>query len=141
MTRKQTDNYRDELTRLEMLRSGNESTGLYFVADKESAEANIRIALEQAEAYEADAIFFRTFPEDSKRSPLPQIYIYRDTSLNLNEAYYATIHCRLWNAGVVPLAFIITASQVKILNCRHERILTTNTTNLNTLRFTSLKNW
>ena len=119
MTRKSTDNYRDELTRLEMLRS-DESTGLYFVADKESAEAHIRIALEQAEAYEADAVFFRTFTEVSKRSPLPQIYIYRDTSLSLNESYYATIHCRLWNSGVVPLAFIITAGHVKILNCRHE---------------------
>ncbi|MEI6702652.1 MAG: N-6 DNA methylase [Deltaproteobacteria bacterium] len=120
MTRKSTDNYRDELTRLEMLRSDNEPTDLSFVADKGSAEAHIRIALEQAEAYEADAVFFRTFPEDSKRSPLPQIYIYRDTSLSLCESHYATIHCRLWNAGVVPLAFIITAAQVKILNCRHE---------------------
>ncbi|OGU23586.1 MAG: hypothetical protein A2X85_01840 [Geobacteraceae bacterium GWF2_54_21] len=119
MTRRTIDNYRDMLTRLEMLGPGEEPTGLYFVADKESAEAHIRIALEQAEAYEANAIFFRTFPEDSKRSPLPQIYIYRDTSLRLDETYYATIHCRLWNAGVVPLAFIITASQVKILNCRH----------------------
>lgn len=120
MTRKTNDNYRDELTRLEMLGSDGSPAGLYFVADKGSAEAHIRIALEQAEAYEADAIFFRTFPEDSKRSPLPQIYIYRDTSLDLNESHYATIHCRLWNAGVVPLALIITASQVKILNCRHE---------------------
>lgn len=120
MTRKSTDNYRDELTRLEMFRSDGETTDLYFVADKESAEAHIRIALEQAEAYEADAVFFRTFPEDSKRSPLPQIYIYRDTSLALGESHYATIHCRLWNAGVVPLAFIITAGQIKILNCRHE---------------------
>jgi len=119
MTRRTIDNYRDMLTRLEMLGPGEEPTGLYFVADKESAEAHIRIALEQAEAYEANAIFFRTFPEDSKRSPLPQIYIYRDTSLRLDETYYATIHCRLWNAGVVPLVFIITASQVKILNCRH----------------------
>jgi type I restriction-modification system DNA methylase subunit len=120
MTRKSTDNYRDELTRLEMLRSDDKSTGLYFVVDKESAEAHIRIALEQAEAYEANAVFFRTFPEDSKRSPLPQIYIYHDSLLSLNESYYATIHCRLWNSGVVPLAFIITAGQVKILNCRHE---------------------
>lgn len=120
MTRKSTDNYKYELTRLEMLRSDDEPTGFYFVADKDSAEAHIRIALEQAEAYEADAVFFRTFPENSKRSPLPQIYIYRDTSLSLDESYYATIHCRLWNAGVVPLAFIITAGQVKILNCRHE---------------------
>lgn len=120
MTGITNDNYRDELTRLEMLGSDDEPTGLYFVADKESAEAHIRIALNLAETYNADAVFFRTFPEDNKRSPLSQIYIYRDTSLTLDETYYATIHCRLWNAGVVPLAFIITASQVKILNCRHE---------------------
>lgn len=120
MTRKTNDNYRDELTRLEMLGSDGTPTGLYFVADKESTEAHIRIGLDLAETYRADAVFFRTFPEDNKRSPLPQIYIYRDTSLTLNETYYATIHCRLWNAGVVPLVFIITAGQVKILNCRHE---------------------
>ncbi|RII26926.1 MAG: hypothetical protein CXR30_16000 [Geobacter sp.] len=120
MTGMTNDIYRDELTRLEMLGSDREPTNLYFVTDKESVEAHIRIALEQAETYKADAVFFRTFPEDNKRSPLPQIYIYRDTSLTLNESDYATIHCRLWNAGVVPLAFIITASQVKILNCRHE---------------------
>lgn len=120
MTRKTNDNYRDELTRLEMLGSEGVPTGLYFVADKESTEAHIRIALDLAETYKADAVFFRSFPEDSKRSPLPQIYIYRDMSLTMNETYYATIHCRLWNAGVVPLVFIITAGQVKILNCRHE---------------------
>lgn len=118
MARKTNDNYRGELTRMEMLGSDGEPAGLYFVADKESTEAHIRIALDMAETYKADAVFFRTFSEDNKRSPLSQIYIYRDTSLTLND--YATIHCRLWNAGVVPLAFIITASQVKILNCRHE---------------------
>lgn len=120
MMRKASDIYKEQLTRLEMLGADGESAGLYFVADKGTVDASIRIALEHAESYEADAVFFRTFPVDSKRSPLPQIYIYRNTSLDIDENYYATIHCRLWNAGVVPLAFIITASQVKILNCRHE---------------------
>lgn len=120
MIRRTKDNYRDELTHLEMLRSDGEPAGLYFVNDKESAEPHIRIALEQAESYEADAVFFRVFPQDDKRSPLPQIYIYHDTSLTFDETHYARIHCRLWNAGIVPLVFILTASQVKILNCRLE---------------------
>ena len=120
MMRKANYSYRDELTRLEMLRSDGEPTGLYFVAAKEFADPHIRISLEQAETYEADAVFFRTFPEDKNRSPLPQIYIYQDSSLTLNETHYAGIHRRLWNAGIVPLVIILTASQVKIINCRQE---------------------
>jgi hypothetical protein len=114
------DNYKEELTRLEMLRIDGEPTGLYFVTDKEFAEPRIRIALEQAEYYEADAVFFRTFPDGDTRSPLPQIYIYYNTALSLDETRYAGIHRRLWNAGIVPLVFILTTSQVKILNCRQE---------------------
>lgn len=112
--------FRDELNGLEMLPADGEPTSLYFVADKESAEAHIRIALEQAESYEAHAVFFRMFPEGDERSPIPQIYVYHDTDLSLNESRYARIHLRLWNAGVVPLVFILTAGQVKIVNCRQE---------------------
>ncbi|OGT97427.1 MAG: hypothetical protein A2X80_04585 [Geobacteraceae bacterium GWB2_52_12] len=112
--------FRDELNSLEMLPTAGEPTSLFFVADKESAEAHIRIALEQAESYEAHAVFFRMFPEGDKRAPIPQIYVYHDTDLSLNESRYARIHLRLWNAGVVPLVFILTAGQVKIINCRQE---------------------
>lgn len=112
--------FRDELNYLEMLPADGEPTSLFFVANKESSEAHIRIALEQAESYEAHAVFFRMFPEGDKRSPIPQIYVYHDTDLSLNESRYARIHLRLWNAGVVPLVFILTAGQVKILNCRQE---------------------
>ncbi len=112
--------FRDELNGLEMLPADGAQTSLFFVADKESAEAHIRIALEQAESYEAHAVFFRVFPEGDKRSPIPQIYVYHDTDLSLNESRYARIHLRLWNAGVVPLLFILTAGQVKIINCRQE---------------------
>ncbi|MBK5274378.1 MAG: N-6 DNA methylase [Desulfuromonadales bacterium] len=112
--------FKDELNCLEMLPADGEPTSLFFVANKEDAEAHIRIALEQAESYEANAVFFRMFPEGDKRSPIPQIYIYHDNDLFLNEARYARIHLRLWNAGVVPLVFILTAGQVKIINCRQE---------------------
>jgi len=114
------DILRDELNRMEMLRPDGELPSLYFVADKDTAEPCIRIALEQAGRYRADAVFFRIFPTVDKRSPIPQIYIYHDTALSLNEANYAGIHRRLWNAGVVPLMFILSAGQVKILNCRKE---------------------
>jgi len=112
--------FRDQLDRLRLLPLDDEQpTGLFFVADK-SRLPRIRIALEQAERYEADAVFFRLFPDDENRSPLPQVYIYSDTTLLLNESRYAEIHRRLWNAGVVPLVFIFTAAEVKVLNCRRE---------------------
>lgn len=114
------DIFRDELSHMEMLRPDGELSSLYFVADKDAVEPHTRIALEQAERYHADAVFFRIFPAGDKRSPISQIYIYHDTSLSFNEANYAGIHRRLWNAGVVPLVFILTAGQVKILNCRQE---------------------
>lgn len=115
------DNYKDTLAQLEMLRPDGEATNLYFVADKKDVDdPRIRFALEQAIQYQADAVFFRTFPEDPKRSPIPQIYIYRDTSLVLDVSEYAIKHKKLWNAGVVPLVFILTLHEVKILNCRQE---------------------
>jgi hypothetical protein len=114
------ENFRDELNRMEMLRSDGEPTTLFFVADKDAAEPRIRFALELAARYHADAVFFRTFPAGDNRSPLPQIYIYYDTALSLDNTRYAEIHRRLWNAGIVPLFFILNAGQVKVLNCRQE---------------------
>ncbi|MEN8136494.1 MAG: N-6 DNA methylase [Thermodesulfobacteriota bacterium] len=114
------ENIKVTLNRMEMFSQDGELESLYFVADKDAAEPRIRIALEQAERYRVDAVFFRTFPSDDNRSPIPQIYFYNDTALSLNEAYYSGIHRRLWNAGIVPLVFILTAGQVKILNCRQE---------------------
>ena len=114
------DTFRDELNRMEMLRPEGELSSFYFVADINTVEPRIRIALEQAASYHADAVFFRIFPTGDKRSPIPQIYIYHDTALFFNESNYAGIHRRLWNAGTPPLMFIFTAGQVKILNCRQE---------------------
>jgi type I restriction-modification system DNA methylase subunit len=113
--------FKAELSRMEMLSLDDVPSNLYFVEDKEKVrDPRIRIALDQAEKYKAQAVFFRIFPEDPNRSPQPQIYIYHDTDLALDGATYAKIHRRLWNAGIVPLVFIFTAGQVKVLNCRQE---------------------
>jgi hypothetical protein len=114
------EQFKAELNRMEMLSLEGETSSLYFVADKENTkDPHIRIALEEAEGYEAKAVFFRIFPEDPKRSPLPQVFIYHDTALTSDkQSSYAEKHRRLWNAGIVPLMFILTTSEVKILNCR-----------------------
>jgi hypothetical protein len=119
----------EELKSLHMLPLNGEPRSLYFVTDKEQVEAPyIRIALEQAEKYAADAVFFRIFSENSHRSPIPQIYIYHDPSLSSEkENQYAEIHRRLWNAGVVPLIFITTPNGVRILNCRCEPAIAKDT--------------
>ncbi|HOI18120.1 MAG TPA: hypothetical protein PK036_17410, partial [Geobacteraceae bacterium] len=93
MTGSVNENFTDELNRLEMFPADGEPSSLYFVEDKNKIEdPRIRITLEHAERYNANAVFFRLFPESSNRSPLPQIYIYHDTSLFLNEINYAEIH-------------------------------------------------
>jgi type I restriction-modification system DNA methylase subunit len=112
--------FKNQLTMLDMLSSkGKQTTGFYFVKEKPE-NASVRISLEEAERYEADAVFFRMFPDEKNRSPLPQVYIYHNTTLDLDVARYAEIHRRLWNAGVVPLVFIFTATEVRVLNCRRE---------------------
>ncbi len=115
------DNFKAELNRMEMNSADGELSNLYFVADKGApSNPRIRIALDQAEKYNAQAVFFRIYPEDPNRTPQPQIYIYHDTNLAWDNNAYAQIHRRLWNAGIVPLVFILTPGQVKVLNCRQE---------------------
>ena len=94
------DNFKAELNRMEMNSADGELSNLYFVADKElPLDPRICLALDQAEKFKATAVFFRIFPEDLKRSPQPQIYIYHDTELTLDDAKYALIHCRPVFAG------------------------------------------
>lgn len=122
--RGQPDNaLRAKLEEMDLLPTNQGEQELYFVSDRYEItdKPNIRIALERAAEFKADAVFFRIFPDDgeyTKRLPIPQIYIYHDTSFCLNEDRYAEIQHHLWNAGVVPLAFIFKIHEVKIINCR-----------------------
>ncbi|WP_144605858.1 HsdM family class I SAM-dependent methyltransferase [Algoriphagus algorifonticola] len=103
---------------LEALGIKNGSYGLRWVSEKEREKNNehIYIALEQAERFNAKAIYFRFFSEDI-RPPRPQIYIYEYSEINLDQNSPAQIHHHLWNAGVVPYAFIFRESEVLVYNC------------------------
>ncbi len=110
----------NKLKHLEMYSTDDEqSSCLFFVAEK-TKHPHVRISLEHAEEYKADAVFFRRFPDGDNRSLMPQIYVYYDNNLSLDKPKYAEIHRRLWNVGIVPLAYIITATEIKVLNCRRE---------------------
>jgi type I restriction-modification system DNA methylase subunit len=125
MSRQSNDSFIAELEALGMLSANGELDAdeelvdLYFVSDRAQVNnPSVRIALEQAADFEADAVFFRVFPKDAKRHPIPQIYIYHDTNICLNQNRYGEIQRRIWNSGTVPLAFISSAVDLKILNCR-----------------------
>ena len=101
----------------QVLGMGKDSQGFYFVSEKESVEDEyIYLALEQAERFEAKAVYFRFF-SDSTRPPRPQVYIYDLPEINSNNKKTAKIHHRLWNAGIVPYCFIFQVSQILVYNC------------------------
>ena len=100
---------------------------LFFVADKEQTEPVIRIALENAESHNADAVFFRIFPENENRSPLPQLYIYNRTGSAFDSFEFGLLQRNLWNAGVVPLVAVLTVEAVKLFSCRREPELENDT--------------
>lgn len=93
------------------------SHGLKWVSEKENEKDEyIRLALEQADNFDAKAVYFRYF-SDQSAPPRPQVYIYDLPELHSNENKDAEIHHRLWNAGVVPYCFIYKVSQILVFNC------------------------
>jgi hypothetical protein len=97
-----------------MLENGEPSPGLVFVGEKAKNHSE-RIALEYAEKYQADAVYFRIF--DGNRPPIPQIYIYDFTKQEKNESELAELYKRLWNSCRVPLFFVFFKTEVKIFSC------------------------
>lgn len=75
-------------------------------------------SLETAEIYEADAVYFRRF--DDGRVPIPQIYIYDNTSERYNTKKYAEIHRNLWSSCIIPVFIIIEKTQIKIFDSRNK---------------------
>ncbi len=93
------------------------SIGIRFVSAKEDERNNpdIYLALEQADKFNATAVYFRFY--DNGRPPQPQVYIYDRQELKEYVDSDADIHHKLWNAGVVPFCFIFKASKVLVYNC------------------------
>ncbi len=67
------DDFLNILTRFDMMSEGGKSPGLVFVGDEISDYSEMP-ALENAEKYGANAVYFRRF--EYGRPPVPQIYIY-----------------------------------------------------------------
>jgi len=89
---------------------------LYFVKDKEKYnDPYIRLALENAENYDIDAVYFRRF-ENENRPPIPQIYIIDNTENTKDNKELAGLYLKLWNSCQIPLLYVFSNLDVKIYN-------------------------
>ena len=104
---------------LELLpHGGEESRRLFFVKDKKNySDPYIYLALEKAEKYDADAVYFR-FLEN--QTPIPQIYVYDNTVSSIDEQKISERQRRIWNSVQVPLFYVFTKTEVLIFNSYNE---------------------
>lgn len=97
-------------------------SSVYLVSDIEKYRKNkgvnpyVIVELENAQKYEADAVYFRFF--ESGRMPLPQIYIFDNTTRGKQHKELAELHKNLWSAGVIPVYFVIERSQLRVYDGR-----------------------
>ena len=105
-------------TALEEFDMGDDSPGLIYVKNKgnENITPYERIALETAEKYKADAIYFRKFIDN--RPSIPQIYLYNCTPINRNmsDGEIANLHRRLWNSAQVPFFIVFRRHCIQVFN-------------------------
>jgi hypothetical protein len=111
-----TKEYKNGLSKLEMLEDEQYSSGLIHVKDLDDVDTQInyhqRIHLEKAKRVNADAVYFRNYPNNSRPS-IPQLYIFDFT---INEADLVEIHKNVWSTSEVRLYVVITKTEVKLFN-------------------------
>lgn len=83
---------------------------------EEDCSPYIIIALERAQNFHADAVYFRFFEDN--RPPLPQIYIYDNINNHRSELEYRELHRNIWSASEIPIYFIIDNTQIRIFDSR-----------------------
>ena len=84
-------------------------------SDKNLLPAEI-FALEDADEFDATAVYFRHFRDG--RSAIPQIYIYDNTDNNFDDKKLADIHRDLWSYSRIPMFVVIEKTDVKIFDAR-----------------------
>lgn len=111
-----TKEYKRGLSKLKMLEDEQYSSGLIHVLELENSHAELnyhqRIHLEKAKRVNADAVYFRNYPNNSRPS-IPQLYIFDFT---INEADLVEIHKNVWSTSEVRLYVVITKTEVKLFN-------------------------
>ncbi|WP_421812351.1 HsdM family class I SAM-dependent methyltransferase [Flagellimonas sp.] len=106
------------LDKFEMVADGNYESGLIPVAQLDQSE-NLApeeiIALENAERYGANFVYFRKF---ENRPSIPQVYLYDFTdNTGVEEIELTNLHQQLYSSGQVPMFFVFTKKDVRIFNC------------------------
>lgn len=95
------------------------NSSIVFVSELQNQSNNLTpfqvLELEKALSFKADAIFFRYFEDN--RPPLPQIYIYDNSSNRLN-IDYTQIHKELWSSCHIPTFIIIENTKIKFFDSR-----------------------
>lgn len=108
------------LQRMDFDPTDKEFRSVVFVAEKDHKNLSFSqiIALEEAEKFEATAVYFRLFSDN--RSPVPQIYIYdnSETENELSDAKLAEIHRDLWSNCKIPMFVVISKMDIEIFDSR-----------------------
>ena len=84
----------------------------YLVSDKYSPY--ILVGLEEAQKFEADAVYFRYM--DNGQPPMAQIYIYDNITHHRNDSDYARIHRNIWSASKIPMYFVLDRHQIRVFD-------------------------
>jgi hypothetical protein len=112
----ETKEYFKGLSKLKMLGDDLYSLGLIQVKELEGDNSQMnyhqRFHLEKAKRVNADAVYFRNYPNNSRPS-VPQLYIFDFTT---NERDIVEIHKNVWSTSEVRLYVVITKSEVKLFN-------------------------
>ncbi len=101
------------------LRAEEPGNGVVLISKYKKDPGNLSpqefFALETAEHFEADAVYFRYFSDG--RESIPQIYIYDNTDEQLS-GREADIHVKVWSGCIVPMFIFINKAEVKIFDAR-----------------------
>lgn len=92
---------------------------LLLVSEKtdQSLSPDEIFALETAGKFYATAVYFRHFPKEENRPPLPQIYLYDNTQNEFSDNL-ADIHRDLWSNSQIPMFIVVEKTEVKIFDTR-----------------------
>ena len=106
------------LEQLDMIVDNNRTSGLIpvqgYLTNNDLSPEEI-IALENANKYGANYVYFRKF---ENRSSVPQVYLYDFTDkIGVDKNELTNLHKQLYSSGHVPMFFVFTKQDVRIFNC------------------------
>ncbi len=108
------------LQRMDFNPNDKEFRSVVLVSEKTDATLAFTqvLALDEAAKFGATAVYFRLFPEEENRSPIPQIYIYDNLQNQLSKEKLAKIHRDLWSNCRIPMFIVIGKTDAEIFDTR-----------------------